>query len=164
MVAAVASAPTWYCCVPPPERVDWTVGATLVGSLLFSGLLLSPDLDLNSSIYKRWGPLRFIWWPYQKCVRHRSIISHSFFVGPFLRVIYFILVSWGLFRAVTWVMDVTGVAHFDRNALSRNAADSFVAFWRAHPHHLAMAALGLFLGAALHLIADLVWTGIKKRY
>ena len=75
VVAAAVSAPAWATAAwaspgISPAAKDWTVGAALVVSLLFSGLLLSPDLDLDSSIYKRWGPFRFIWWPYQKLMPH----------------------------------------------------------------------------------------------
>ena len=61
----------------------------LLGAYLASGLLFSPDLDLKSKPYKRWRLLRFIWLPYQNMVPHRSWISHSFFFGPLLRVLYF---------------------------------------------------------------------------
>ena len=36
----------------------------VVGAYLFSGLLLSNDLDTQSRIYRRWGPLRGLWYPY----------------------------------------------------------------------------------------------------
>ncbi|MGC4046705.1 MAG: DUF2227 family putative metal-binding protein [Armatimonas sp.] len=61
VVGAVVAAPAWWLLTQ--ESRDYTVCATLVGSILFSGLMLSPDLDLDSSIYRRWGPLRFLWWP-----------------------------------------------------------------------------------------------------
>jgi len=35
------------------------------GAFLFSGLMFGPDLDLHSVQYKRWGPLRLLWIPYQ---------------------------------------------------------------------------------------------------
>ena len=42
------------------------------------GLMLSPDLDLVSRPYKRWGFLRWIWLPYQKLIpRHRFDSSVS---------------------------------------------------------------------------------------
>src|SRR5205085_992625 len=69
-----------------------TNAIVLLGTYLASGLLFSPDLDLKSAPYKRWRLLRFIWIPYQKVVPHRSWISHSFFFGPLLRVLYFAVV------------------------------------------------------------------------
>ena len=71
--------------------LSWSpLGATLlvVGAYLFSGLLLSNDLDIASRIYKRWGPFRILWYPYQRLIPHRSFWSHGIVVGPVLRVLY----------------------------------------------------------------------------
>lgn len=159
IVAAGLSVPVWWQVAPAPH--DGGVAACLVGATLFSGLALSPDLDLNSSIYKRWGPFRFLWWPYQKVVRHRSWISHSFLLGPLIRVCYFVFVMWAFLRCVTWLLSL--VMPFDRNALSRQWTDTAVAFSRTHPQHFQMLVLGLFLGAALHSGADLLVSGMKRR-
>ena len=63
---------------------------TVVSALAFliGGLWLSPDLDTNSRPYQRWGPLRWLWWPYRKTLRHRSILSHTPVVGTLVRVGY----------------------------------------------------------------------------
>jgi uncharacterized metal-binding protein len=53
------------------------------------GLYLSPDLDLISRPYKRWGFLRWLWLPYQKLIpRHRHWLSHGVIVGSALRLVY----------------------------------------------------------------------------
>jgi uncharacterized metal-binding protein len=52
---------------------------------------LSPDLDIDSIMLRRWGFLSFIWYPYRKYIHHRSFLSHS---GPFsatLRLAYLCL-------------------------------------------------------------------------
>ena len=79
----------------------------LVGSYLlmhcFSGMCCSPDLDVESRAYTRWGPLRGIWWPYQKLISHRSILSHSYLIGPTLRLVY--LLAWlvlGVYGLCAW--------------------------------------------------------------
>src|SRR5436305_9344184 len=90
VIGAVAAVPAWAFLAPPPH--EWSVGLTLFGATLFSGLMLSPDLDLDSSIYRRWGPFRFLWWPYQKIMPHRSVASHSLLLGPLLRILYFLVV------------------------------------------------------------------------
>ena len=41
-------------------------------AFLLGGLLLSPDLDTHSNPTRRWGPLRLLWWPYRRLLRHRS--------------------------------------------------------------------------------------------
>ncbi|WP_407356128.1 metal-binding protein [Methanolobus sp. WCC5] len=48
---------------------------------LFATFFLSPDLDINSTPYKRWGRLRIIWWPYKVVFKHRGL-SHHPLVGP----------------------------------------------------------------------------------
>ena len=64
---------------------------------LFSGLYLSPDIDTKSVVLKRWGFLKFIWFPYQRLFPHRgSFFNRNFFthfpvVGTFLRIGYIIL-------------------------------------------------------------------------
>ena len=57
-------------------------------AFLIGGLWLSPDLDTNSRPYQRWGPLRWLWWPYRKALRHRSLLSHTPVVGTLVRVGY----------------------------------------------------------------------------
>lgn len=61
---------------------------TITASYLVSTFLLSPDLDTDSKIYRRWGALRFIWYPYLKLVKHRSVYSHSGLFSGTLRFIY----------------------------------------------------------------------------
>lgn len=65
-----------------------SVTLSLAGSFLFSGLMFGPDLDIYSVQFKRWGPLRWIWLPYQKGLRHRSWLSHGPIVGTAFRIFY----------------------------------------------------------------------------
>jgi uncharacterized metal-binding protein len=58
------------------------------GGFLFSGLIFGPDLDLYSVHYQRWGKLRWLWRPYQKAIKHRSIWSHGPMIGTIGRIIY----------------------------------------------------------------------------
>jgi uncharacterized metal-binding protein len=58
------------------------------GGFLVSGLIFGPDLDLYSFHYKRWGKLRWLWRPYQKAIKHRSIWSHGPIVGTVGRILY----------------------------------------------------------------------------
>lgn len=159
IIAAAAITPVWYFFTPPP--VNPTVGLTLIAATLFSGLMLSPDLDLNSSIYSRWGPFRYLWWPYQKAIPHRSNFSHSYILGTTLRVVYFLALAWLLLRGVTWA--AAQFFPFDRNGISREATDLVANFWRKHPAHAQMLALGLFFGPALHCAADTIVSGLKRK-
>lgn len=75
-----------------PDGVGWHHLAALAVGYLFSMLLLSPDLDLKRSSHsRRWGVLRFIWWPYHWIFRHRGM-SHNFLVGTASRLVYLTLV------------------------------------------------------------------------
>mgnify|MGYP001494084838 CR=1 FL=1 len=69
---------------------DLKAGLIAAIAFLFGGLWLSPDLDTKSNSLKRWGILKFIWFPYQKLVPHRSILSHAPFLGTILRIAYLI--------------------------------------------------------------------------
>jgi uncharacterized metal-binding protein len=161
IIGAVAAIPVWLAFAPRPW--DWTAGATLVGATLFSGLMLSPDLDLNSSIYHRWGPFKFLWWPYQKAIPHRSRLSHSLLLGPALRLAYFALIVWGLFRIGTWAASLWGPVTMNRNQMSQAGGDFLINFWRTHPNHFLMFLVGTFLGTALHVGADAIPHKSKKR-
>ena len=55
---------------------------------IVGGLYLSPDLDIVSTPYNRWHFLKFIWLPYQKWIKHRSIFSHGIIIGTTLRLFY----------------------------------------------------------------------------
>jgi uncharacterized metal-binding protein len=68
---------------------EWRLATVYAASTLTSGLVLSPDLDLHSESYKRWGFLRFIWWPYKTVLPHRHLLSHGIVIGMLTRVVYF---------------------------------------------------------------------------
>ena len=67
---------------------------TIIGlaSYIFGGFMFSGDLDIKSNEFKRWGKLRFIWVPYQRFFKHRSIFSHGFILGPIIRILYLYLI------------------------------------------------------------------------
>jgi uncharacterized metal-binding protein len=64
------------------------LGIIAGASHLLGGLYLSPDLDLISRPYKRWGVLRFIWLPDQRLIPYRSPLSHAPVLGLLLRLAY----------------------------------------------------------------------------
>ncbi len=87
------------------------LGIIAGASHFLGGYWLSPDLDIKSRPFLRWSVLRFIWIPYQRCIRHRSPLSHAPVLGSAIRLLY--LVAWvsplvlvfpGL-RQIQWVMD-----------------------------------------------------------
>ena len=159
VIGAAAAIPAWWLLTPIPA--DYTEGLAFVGATLFSGLMLSPDLDLNSSIYHRWGPFKYLWWPYQKIIPHRSRLSHSFLLAPLLRVIYFLFFAWALFRIVTW--GLTFAFTFDRNGLSQQYTSAFLHWCDTHRVHVEWLIMGIVLGATLHVGADIFWSNWKRR-
>lgn len=77
----------------------WLGLAGLVSSglaFLVGGLWLSPDLDTRSNPTRRWGPLRLLWWPYRRLLRHRSLLSHSPLLGTAGRLLYLLALLLGL--------------------------------------------------------------------
>ncbi|WP_114569790.1 metal-binding protein [Exiguobacterium flavidum] len=72
--AVASDQPEWF-----PAAVGIAVGT----------LWLSPDLDLKSEPYYRWGPFRVLWIPYVKAMPHRSIWSHGLLIGDVIRLLYF---------------------------------------------------------------------------
>lgn len=56
------------------------------------GYFFSPDLDIKSKPYNNWKYLKFIWYPYQKLIPHRSILSHGIFIGTTIRLLYLYLI------------------------------------------------------------------------
>ncbi len=157
IVGAVVAAPVWWLLTQEPR--DYTVCATLVGSILFSGLMLSPDLDLDSSIYRRWGPLRFLWWPYQKLVPHRSILSHSL-LGALLRVVYFLVLVWGLSHLISWVAATAQLGHI--RPLD-SPLKTFQGLYQHERRHLDMGIIGLLIGTVLHTGADTIVSSLKRK-
>ena len=99
---------TWLCALP--FGLLWWPWLGLAGcasaglSFLLGGLWLSPDLDTRSNPSNRWGPLRWLWWPYRRLLRHRSLISHSPLLGSAVRLAYLL----GLIAAGSWLLHPWG--------------------------------------------------------
>lgn len=87
------------------------LGIIAASAHFLGGIYLSPDLDLRSKPYKRWGYLRWIWIPYQRLIPHRSPLSHAPVLGSAIRLVYvaaLLLPLWVIFpglRQVQW--DIT---------------------------------------------------------
>lgn len=128
------------------------------GAFLFSGLMFGPDLDLHSLPYMRWGPLRWIWIPYQKTLRHRSLWSHGLIVGTTLRLLY--LASWlGVLGVSTLgIVQVVWSVEWNWYLLAQwiKVSTQYKTEWIA-------LYLGLELGAMSHSVSD--WgSSVYKRF
>lgn len=124
--------------------------AIATAGLLFGGLMFGPDLDVKSVQYYRWGPLRWVWWPYQRMFRHRSFWTHGVLVSLAVRLVYFAAVVGGL-GAIAYALVNTYLAPV---ALPAEVPASLAGILAPDSTLLWMALAGLWLGGALHTWAD----------
>lgn len=118
-------------------------------AFLLGGLWLSPDLDTPSRASARWGPLRILWWPYRRLLRHRSLLSHSPLIGTSGRLAY-LLTALALLRLLAeagpW------------NSLPLPPLEAWPALgwrlWRAHPALVICGLVALEASSWLHLLQD----------
>ena len=110
------------------------LGLIADSSHLLGGLYLSPDLDLKSLPWKRWGILRIIWLPYQR-IPHRHWLSHAPIVGSIGRLLYLGLWLSPLLIALYRYLN----AHYLGNE-----------FW----YSVAAVLVGVELSALNHLLLD----------
>jgi uncharacterized metal-binding protein len=145
----VAFSTFWYSA--RADTVIWVSSA-----FLFSGLMFGPDLDLHSVQYLRWGRLRWIWRPYQKYIRHRSILSHGPIIGTIVRIIY---LGWWLSLLGFLLL---GMFQFFRgNAYNGGQIiEVTIRIAIARGDILFAGAIGLELGAMSHYLLD--W--LNSRY
>jgi uncharacterized metal-binding protein len=113
-------------------------------SFLAGGLLLSPDLDTRSNPTRRWGPLRWLWWPYRRLLSHRSLVSHTPLIGTAGRLLYLALVLLGLCL----------IGRPLGTPPPRQLLEVLQALWIAQPALLITALVGVEASAWLHLLQD----------
>lgn len=121
------------------------------GAFLFSGLMFGPDLDLYSVQFKRWGYLRWIWIPYQKTLRHRSLLSHGVIIGTTLRVLYLSCWLAVISICILGIVQVFWGINYTQQlwALLLRALQ--------YPNGWIALLLGLEIGAVSHIVSD--WCG-----
>jgi uncharacterized metal-binding protein len=112
------------------------LGIIAASAHLLGGLYLSPDLDLVSRPYKRWGWLRWIWIPYQKCIPHRSPLSHAPVLGSLIRLAYLSLwlsALWIIFPGlqqvqwdITWQKAIAFLVGVELSALNHLLLDGLL--------------------------------------
>ena len=60
---------------------------------------VTPDLDINSAAYKRWGRLKFLMLPYKWLFKHRET-SHNIFYGAIVRILYISVIILGFYYLI----------------------------------------------------------------
>jgi len=134
--------------------------AILVGAHLLSGIMFSPDLDLDSAIDDRWGIFFWIWRPYMWLVPHRSrLFSHGLVIAPLLRLLYFYLMVVLLLITAAWLLARVGIALPD---LHIRLGDALLGLMRDHPRETQAFVAGFITGSAAHSIADWLVSGGKR--
>lgn len=92
--------------------------ALLFGAaIILTNHYLSPDLDTNSIMNKRWSILRVIWYPYRRMFHHRSFFTHSGPISATLRLLYLLILLSPLLLVVS-IYDVLYLAHVYRTEFS----------------------------------------------
>lgn len=122
----------------------------LSGSFLFAGLMFGPDLDIYSRQYQRWGLLRWMWIPYQKSLRHRSMLSHGVIIGTVLRILY--LLGW--IAVVGFLGLLVAEAVWDVTWTFEEIAELAIAHLEDRYGEFLAVFLGLELGAMSHYVSD----------
>lgn len=121
----------------------------------FGGIYLSPDLDTRSRPFYRWGLFRFIWWPYQWMVTHRSSLSHGLVIAPVFRLVYFsaiLILAWFAYKLfVVGIGDIQSV----RMEVSR--------FLARHGRDFLYLGIGVWIGCLCHVAADVVTSRLPFR-
>ena len=60
---------------------------------------ITPDLDINSTVIKRWGWLKGLWLPYMWLFRHGKS-SHNIVFGGVVRLIYIAFIAFFLYYLI----------------------------------------------------------------
>ena len=120
------------------------VALTAAVSFLLGGLWLSPDLDTRSLATYRWGPLAPLWWPYRRCLSHRSALSHSPLLGSALRLAYL----GGAIALISQALHPWG------SPSAAQLLGGLERLWREQRPLLLAALVGLEASGWLHLIQD----------
>lgn len=130
----------------------------LVGSHIFGSWWLSPDLDLDSKIDDRWGPLRPLWLPYMKAVPHRHLFSHSGVSGV-VRLCYLGLMIFGTLALLSFICYLLlgidpNYHHQFREWLWGSIAYESSPFW--------LIVTGVVISDIIHVAADVLSTRRKR--
>lgn len=124
-----------------------------------SGVLFSPDLDLDSRIHKRWGMFFYIWLPYKWIIPHRHFWSHGLVLPPLLRLGYF----FGMIILTIFLIErIAASAGIDLPIVHNSVAWAILAWIGQNEMVSVCIAIGFISGSAVHSIADWLHSGGKK--
>jgi uncharacterized metal-binding protein len=158
LASAALTLPLWIVAVPNHDPALYLTGTA---AYLFSGFLLSDDLDTNSLCYKRWGVLKFLWWPYRTFVPHRSWLSHGLVIGPLFRVAYFVAALSTTVKCFVLISNKY-ILVVDRTGILRHTKLSMTEWIFHNPAFVIVIVIGLIFGGFTHSVAD-YWVSFWKK-
>lgn len=162
VVSGIVIAPGIYGALYEANVANQTavlVTALICAAHVISGVLFSPDLDLDSRIHKRWGVFFYIWLPYKWVIPHRHFWSHGLVLPPLLRLGYF----FGMLILTIFVIErIAGVAGIAVPIVHDSVAWAIIKWIQANQLVSVSVSIGFITGAAVHSIADWLHSGGKK--
>ncbi|VVB56167.1 Uncharacterised protein [uncultured archaeon] len=96
---------------------------------------VTPDLDVDSAAYKRWGRLKILMLPYKWLFKHRQS-SHNIFYGAIVRILYISVIILGFYYLIF-------------KSLPQEFTFSYV--------YVIVFLIGIIIANALHVILDKIF-------
>ncbi|MFZ3168339.1 MAG: DUF2227 family putative metal-binding protein [Candidatus Methanoperedens sp.] len=96
---------------------------------------VTPDLDVDSAAYKRWGRLKILMLPYKWLFKHRQS-SHNIFYGAIVRILYISVIILGFYYLIF-------------KSLPQEFTFSYV--------YVIIFLIGIIIANALHVILDKIF-------
>ncbi|WP_456402317.1 metal-binding protein [Persephonella sp.] len=137
-----------------PVNFEGFISGYLIGTFF-----LSPDNDIyNSKPNKRWGILKFIWYPFGKIFSHRGI-SHIPIIGTAVKIIYLTFIFLTLMFLVISLLRL-----FNLN-LSVNIYEiinkPFIDYL-LESGFLPSFLIGIVLSEIIHILTDYMFSSLKR--
>lgn len=109
---------------------------------------ITPDMDIKSDSYRKWGIFRFLWYPYMRIMPHRSFLSHTIVLGDIIRIMYLAII-------ISPVLYVVNIFIMNGNLLD---------YVTKHQSILFSLFVGIVGASTMHIIADVLNTNRKKMF
>lgn len=136
---------------------DLNIACIGLVAYLFASFMFSGDLDIASRQTNRWGSLKFIWIPYKKMFKHRSVFTHGFILGTIVRILYVFF----LFLICLFCCSIIIGQNLSTFMEVLNYIKTFIF---SHQKATMALLLGLEAGNSLHTASDLIGTYIKINF
>lgn len=163
LITLVLAPPTYAATLIVTGSADLSVIVT--GAMLFAGLMFGPDLDIDSRQQTRWGPFRFLWWPYKLIFKHRSRLSHGIILSTAVRVIYFAVMVTLLLTAGLFLVQLLDPKAGERLDIPDVARQVWHTMRSIETRYLVAGFVGLWWGATSHTLTDWlsgIWKSTKR--